>query len=219
MKKLDDKWNKIYRNPSEYTYYEILKSHENLEGIIRYFKLKSVKKILDLGCGMGRNFFPLVKAGFEVYGIDSAKNGVDYILSDKKIKFFTNQVVVGKFQNLPYENNFFDAVISVQTLNHGKKADVLKGIEEVKRVLKNQGLIFVTLPGRIAKGKVRYCLVKTAKKIEPNTFVPTTGEEVGVPHHIFNKNMIKKYFKDFEQIKIEKDERDYYCVLGRKIGR
>ena len=106
----------------------------------------------------------------------------------------------------------------MQTLNHGYEADVIQGFKELFRVLKPGGIIFITLPGRISKGKVRHCLVKTARKVERNTYIPTIGEEIGIPHYIFNKSLIAKYMRGYSFIrKIWNDEKDYYCVLAKKI--
>ena len=155
--------------------------------------------------------------GFDVYGADVsdvAIKAVKKISDNNKLNISAN---LCEFQKLPYEDKFFDAVISVQTLNHGYEKDVLQGIREIKRVLTQNGYIFVTLPGTISQGKVRYCLVKTAKKIWEHGYIPTKGEEIGVPHVIYNKSLLKRHYKDFEFISLEKDEKDYYCLLGKLI--
>lgn len=215
MKKLKTDWDTIYKNPGDYQYYDVFQAHQDLGKIITLFKQESVKRVLDLGCGVGRNLFPLQEAGFEVYGIDSAPNGVNHILASPQGKFLSGKIVVGKFQSLPHPDGFFDAVISIQTLNHGYEADVVKGIGEIERVLKPKGLIYITLPGRISKGKVRYCLVKTAEKVDSHTYLPTIGDEIGVPHFIFNKKLIRNYFANFFELSITRDDKDYYCVLAK----
>ena len=119
------------------------------------------------------------------------------------------------FDKLPYKDDFFDAVVSVQVLQHGKEMDIKKAIREIKRVLRPAGLIFITLSGRCSKGKVRPFLVKTAKKIAPRTYRPTQGKEVGLIHYIFNKRQIKKHFRSFKILKLWRDEKDYYCFMGQ----
>jgi len=209
-------WNQIYQNPEDYTYYNVLTPHKSLEDVIHWFASKKVKTVLDLGCGMGRNFFSLLEAGFDAYGIDNAGNGVNHILSQKTQYNISDKVILGKFQDLPYGDGFFDALISIQTLNHGYEADIMQGIKEIERVLHPGGYFFITVPGRVSLGKVRYCLVKTAKKVEPHTYLPTIGDEIGIPHYIFNKQLIQKHFSRFKNLTIAKDEKDYYCISGQK---
>lgn len=216
MKKKNQAWDEIYKHPQEYKFYDLSNAHEDLEKVIKWFKSKNVNSVLDLGCGIGRNLFPLIKAGFNVYGIDNSQNAISSIISTNIGKKIIDKISIGKFQKIPYEDVFFDAIISVQTLNHGYESDIKEGISEIKRVLKPNGLIFITVPGRISQGKTRYCLVKTARKVEKNTYIPTKGEEIGVPHYIFNKKLIFKLFSDFSILNISKDEKDYYCIWGQK---
>lgn len=216
MGNLKTGWNQIYRNPGNYGYYNVLTPHLSLKSVIHWFQSEKVRKVLDLGVGMGRNFFPLLDAGFDVYGIDNAENGISHILSQNKKYDISNKVTLGTFQNLPYDDGFFDAVISIQTLNHGYEADIIQGIKEIERVLRPGGIFFLTIPGRVSQGKVRYCLVKTANKVAPNTYLPTIGDEIGIPHYIFNQQLIKKHFSRFEKLVINKDEKDYYCISGKK---
>src|SRR3989344_1894822 len=96
--------------------------------------------------------------------------------------------------------------------------DILKGILEMERVIKPSGLIFITLLGRISQNKLRYCLVKTAKKIEENTYLPTIGDEIDVPHVIYNKKLIKRHYCNFKFIDLWKDDKDYYCFIAEYGG-
>ncbi len=216
MGSLKTGWNQIYQNPKNYIYYNVLTPHLNLEDVILWFQSKGVNTVLDLGVGMGRNFFSLLNAGFDVYGIDNAENGIKHILTQDTELDISNKVVLGTYQNLPYDDCFFDAVISIQILNHGYEADIIQGIKEIERVLRPGGCFFITVPGRVSQGRVRYCLVKTAKKVEPHTYLPTIGDEIGIPHYIFNKQLIKKHFSRFEELIINRDEKDYYCISGKK---
>lgn len=213
-------WDSIYQQPTQaYHYYDLTQPHENLAEIIKFFKAKKVTSVLDLGCGVGRNLIPLVKQNFTVTGLDESTTGINKLKDYLHKHNLHAKVQVGQFQRLALADTSFDAVISIQTLNHGYEQDILQGFAELNRVLKTGGLIFLTLPGRIAHGKVRYCLIKTAKKIAEHTYLPTIGEEIGVPHYIFTKNLIKKYLKNYCLIKkIWRDEKDYYCILAEKIG-
>ena len=217
---MKNKWNDIYKNEKEtYLYYDISEPHEDMEKIILEIKRKNKSaKVLDLGCGVGRNTIPLIEAGFDVFAFDSAPEGIKILRrklterdkkADLKILDFKGE--------LPYESNFFDAIISVQVLQHGYESDIKNSIKEINRILKKNGIIFITLCGRYdAKGKERYTLVKTAKKVANNTYIPTIGSEIGMPHFIYNKRLIRKHFKNFNIYDLWKDERNYYCFLGCK---
>jgi hypothetical protein len=87
---------------------------------------------------------------------------------------------------------------------------------ELARVIRPEGMLFITLPGRIAKGKVRYCLVKTANQIDDRVYLPTKGSEVGIPHYIFNSWLIKMHLHNFTIENIWRDYLDYYSVLAKR---
>lgn len=184
--------------------------------IVRFFKKQGVKRVLDMGCGAGKDLVFLAKNGFEVFGIDIAPEGLKFIKAQlKKFKLKSNFKVGNVFDRLPFQSNFFDAVISVQVLQHGKVDKIKKAIKEIERVLRPGGFVFITLCGRLSKGKVRYCLVKTAKKIAPHTYVPQIGNEKGLVHFIYNKNIIKEHYNNFKIVSFCRDDKDYYCFLAQ----
>jgi len=210
-------WDKIYKQSSGYKYYDLHEAHEDLKWVADKFRQYYVKRVLDVGCGLGNNLLPLLRYGFDVFGLDSSREAIEKtreLLAKEGEK--KERALVASFSEIPFDNNCFDAVLSIQTLQHGKEAEIKQGVSEITRVLRPTGMIFVTVPGRYARGKQRYCLVTTARQIEERTFVPTNGEEVGIPHHIFNKAMLLSYFSDFNPIKIWRDSKDYYCFLGKK---
>jgi SAM-dependent methyltransferase len=216
LKEQSQGWDKIYEEPEGYKYYDLYKPHQDMDNVANFFNERGVVKVLDIGCGLGRNLRFLQTKGFGVVGIDSSPTAIQKLSSQLDKERSRTELVVGSFCNLPFENGSFHAVVSVQTLNHGTQEEVESGVSEVERVLAPGGAIFITVPGRIASGKVRYSLVKTATQISERIFVPTVGEEVGVPHFIFNRRIINKMFSNFGILRIWKDERDYYCFKGIK---
>jgi len=213
-------WDNIYEKQGEkYKYYNIFEPHKDMSYVSKVFSKHKVNTILDLGCGVGRNLIFLSKKGFNLYGIDYSLDGVKILnskLKSLKLSDKTNIICGSFYDKLPYKDFFFDAIISVQSLQHGKEKQIKFAIKEMLRVLKPNGLIFITLAGRTSKGKVRHCLVKTAKKIAPNTYLPTIGDEIGLVHFIYNKELIEKHYKDFKIIKSWRDDKDYYCIIGQK---
>jgi len=112
-----------------------------------YFKLDFDKrkkiKILEVGSGSGANLWMLAKEGFDVYGLDSSNKGNQLAKTHLNDKWGVNaSLTVGDFTDLPYEDNFFDAVIDVVSLQHINLNDCTKAFNQVVRVLKPSGKFF-----------------------------------------------------------------------------
>lgn len=215
-------WDKIFRQYGKV----FIKPQEDIPKIIKLFKKRGIKRILDLGCGSGRHTVYLAKRGFEVYGIDSALEGIKITRDWLKEEGLKARLKIGDiYKKLPYKDNFFDSIISTQTLHHGKIEKIRKLIKETERILKPMGLIFVTVRRALRvkgwrknkivihrwkgwkKRKVKY------KVIGPRIYVAVEGDEKGI-HFSFTKKLIKKEFKNFKipEIWIKKG---HYCFLGQ----
>jgi ubiquinone/menaquinone biosynthesis C-methylase UbiE len=97
--------------------------------------LKNKKgKILDLGCGSGRNF---VKTEGVIYAVDFSEKMLGYASEyarEQGIKVITKKALA---YELPFEDNFFDAAIFIATLHCIKgKEKREKSLRELWRVLK-----------------------------------------------------------------------------------
>ena len=212
-------WDKIFREKGKV----FIKPQEDIPKIVKFFKKMVVKRVLDLGCGSGRHLVYLAKQGFSVYGIDIASEGIKIAKEWlKKEKLKANLKIGDIYKKLPYQNNFFDAIISIQTLHHNKIEKIRKAIKEIERILRPEGLIFITMRRALRvkgwkKNKIvihRFKNKKTKYKvIGPRIYVPIEGGEKGLIHFCFNNKLIKKEFKNFKIPKIW-TKKGHYCFLG-----
>lgn len=205
MIKIGD-WESIFKKNGKV----FLEPQEDMNKIIPILKKHNVKKILDLGCGSGRHSVLLAKKGFEVYATDISNSGLNiskkWIKQEKLSVKFKNHSCYEKF---PFKDNFFDAVISTQVIHHNFHDKVKFSISEIERVLKPEGIAFITVSANKYKRRA-----SKFKIMEPRTYIPLDGEEKGLPHFIYTKNLMKQDFKNFNIIDIHKDTHDHWCLLG-----
>jgi len=114
--------------------------------IMRYIlagKYVRNKVVLDVACGAGYGTCYLAeRGGLKVYAIDINENA----LSIAK-EFYNHPNIVyirGDALNLPFPNNFFDVVVSFETIEHITQID--KYIRDIKRILKVGGLFICSTP-------------------------------------------------------------------------
>ena len=92
--------------------------------------------ILDIGCGNGKNMY---------YRNDLKFKGID--ISNELVKICKNKgydVIEGCMTSLPFENNTFDGLLVVASYHHLDNNEARRiAIEEMYRVVKKNGLIFI----------------------------------------------------------------------------
>lgn len=123
--------------------------------IKKWFKKKG--KILDVGCGAGREAIALAKKGFDVVGIDLVPAMIKKAkLLAKKYKVQV-QFKVGNATNLEFPNNSFNYVLMLaQMIEHiPKRTNRIKALKEARRVLKKNGILIFSTHTRGSKFKYR----------------------------------------------------------------
>lgn len=110
------------------------------EDMVKHYGLQPGQTVLDVGCGKGFLLydFTQVLPGLKISGIDIS----DYAIENAKeeVRPFLKQ---GLAQELPYEDNSFDLVISITTLHNLYLYDLKKAIQEIERVSKKSSYVVV----------------------------------------------------------------------------
>jgi ubiquinone/menaquinone biosynthesis C-methylase UbiE len=113
----------------------------------------------------------------------------------------------------PYEDNFFDAVISIQVIHHNLMKNIRKTISEIERVLTPGGLLFVTFPV-LHPGPVSEEDDWNLIEVEEGTYLPQRGWESGIPHHYFTLDEVPIEFQSFDIYDIYLDETGHRCIIA-----
>lgn len=95
------------------------------------------KKILDVGCGNGRDLKMFVQLGYEPTGIDLSEKMVA-ICKDKGF-----DCIYGDMEEMPFDNESFDGVWALASLIHIPKDNVPVVVEKIHNLLKKNGLFYI----------------------------------------------------------------------------
>jgi protein-L-isoaspartate(D-aspartate) O-methyltransferase len=104
------------------------------EAMAEHYGLKPGDKILDVGCGKGYLLyeFTQVVPGVEVAGIDISQYGIDNAKEE-----IQPSLTVGNAISLPYEDDYFDFVVSVTTMHNLYNYELRQALQEIQRVGKS----------------------------------------------------------------------------------
>lgn len=105
-----------------------------------HYCIKPGDKILDVGCGKGFLLydFTLVVPGVEVYGIDVSQYAIDNAKEEVR-----DRLTVGSATQLPWPDQHFDLVYSLNTLHNLHCYDLDPALREIERVGKKNKYICV----------------------------------------------------------------------------
>lgn len=165
-----------------------------------------VKHILDLGSGSGRHVVYLAGSGFTVHGFDNSPSGIELTKQWLSQENLDADLHLGDMtEKLPFDDNFFDAIVSIQVIHHARLETIETIIAEMERILKPDGAILIT----VAKIKNQ---AKNYEQIAPNTFIPLDGYEKGLPHYFFDEAQLRKSFNRFDIQAIYVDAVDHLAL-------
>lgn len=121
-------------------YYQKRFWHPVVPTFQKYYQLTRESSILDVGCAKGFMLYDFKKLipGIQVTGLDISTYAITH--AQETIKPF---IKVGNAKKLPYKNDSFDLVISINTAHNLKLDDCKKAISEIQRVSKKYSFITV----------------------------------------------------------------------------
>ena len=190
--------------------YTQLPSLSYLPRIPEELRAKSVKRVLDLGCGSGWLSVYLARQGFEVVGVDVSKQAIALaetwaLQEDLKIAFS-----VADIADLDFAENSFDAVVANSIFEHFPLQVAHKMAEKVHQILGEDG-IFIGCFDEVGGGPGEYyCL-------DDGTHVYTDKSRLGMLLRRYSDEELGLLFKSFGKISTDKvDAGSTFLVATKK---
>ncbi len=107
-----------------------------------HYQLPPGARILDVGCGKGFLLHEFTRAvpGAQIAGLDISRYALDHALTE--VQPF---LVEGDATSLPYPDNAFDLVVSINTLHNLRLPDLDRALREIERV--SSGASYILMDG------------------------------------------------------------------------
>lgn len=181
---------------------------------------EGVEKVLDLGFGLGRHVILFAREGFDTHGIEPTSSGFAYCEEWLKAEGLHADIRTGEMTELPYGDGFFDFVLSWNVIYHGTLSRLRKALEEIRRVARKGGLVYLTM------NSTRNKHYGQGTEIEPDTFLNPMKMDGDLPHHYSDEGEVKALLEDWEVVRIEEREESlagiidpgsyHWMILARK---
>lgn len=131
-----ESFNKFAEQYADITFLNILQYELN-----RFISLiPSEGKILDLGCGGGRDVQYFADFKLEAIGIDASIK-----LIDEAKKRVNGNFEVMDMRNLTFKDEEFNGVWAQDAISYVTKEDVINVLKHISRILKKEGVFFISV--------------------------------------------------------------------------
>lgn len=154
---------------------------------------RKFKRVLDGGCGYGRDCIYLAKEGFDAVGIDASAEALGLAREWASKEGLTIDFRNTDITDTGFEDFFFDTVIMFNTFHFMLEKPREKAITEIYRILKNGGMVVQAMFSRNEKG------FGEGIEVEENTFEFKPGR----PVHFFSGDEIRNAFAQFAILQLD----------------
>jgi len=115
--------------------------------------LRADMRVLEAGCGFGRNLAYLMREGCQIFALDADAAGIEHVRqlsASLNTGLPVDNFQVGQIEKMPFPDEFVDAVICSAVLHFARDEDHFRAmLSELWRVLRPGGLLFCRLGSRI----------------------------------------------------------------------
>ena len=172
------------------------------------------RRVLDLGCGIGRHTVALASRGFTVTATDVAPVALMRCAAWLARKGLSASPTCHEMGALPFPNCTFDGLIAYNVIYHTTAAGMQRTLAEMHRVLNPGGWLYTTVVAREDSKVAGYQTdVETGKcaEIEPFTFIylHDAPNDKYLPHHYCDRAELNELLADFVVTDLCLDRREY----------
>ncbi|WP_089839123.1 class I SAM-dependent methyltransferase [Granulicella pectinivorans] len=164
-------------------------------------------RILDAGCGYGRNLVYLLREGADIHALDQNPEAVTHVRElalSLRCPLPAANFAVAPIEAMPFPNDFADAVLCNSVLHFARDEDHFRAmLAELWRTLAPGGLLFIRLGSRIGMD---------FERVGPNIF--RTGD--GSDWFLVDEDMLLDLTEELNAIQVDPLKttvvQDYRCM-------
>ena len=210
-------WQELWHDPKIRERWEAMPPLPEVVEMADRLERKKRRRVLDIGCGLGRHTVYLAARGFGVTATDHAPAAIEACRGNLEEAGLAATMVDLEMAEFPWPASAFDGVVASNVIHHADLATLRGIIASITRGLADGGyLVWVTpTPRHFGCGQGR--------EIEPGTWVGSDAPDGDLPHHYSTEAEVRELLQAYEILRIEEREypdeqgsRFHWRVLARK---
>ncbi len=196
--------------------------------ILGQYKNKDAK-VLDFGCGIGFNIYYYSKSFPDIIGIDNDKSAVEIAKKQLRKLGCNKKIISYNGRILPFRKNTFDIVNVSDVWEHADNPSLM--LKEIHRVLKRDGIIYITNPNKLWPIETHYKLLFLSylPYKMANAYVRIAGkanryDDIHLPTYGEFKKSLEEFFKvrditfdfviDYKKYSLDKERGMIILIIG-----
>lgn len=190
-------------------------------------------KLLDLGCGIGLTTAVLANCFPDSTGCDIGRKEV--LASKELLKLLKIKIPVVFYdgKHLPFKDNTFDIVTSIEVIEHVSHPNIM--LREIKRVLKPDGILHITTANKwwpiephyhllllsyLPKNLANFYLKVSKRGLLYDINLPSYGKFYREVNAHFNiEDITLKVIKDYKKYGLDEERGLLISFIGSLLGR
>lgn len=181
----------FWSEPSEDVYY-----------LVARWKKSGRRRVLDLGCGMGRHSLLFAEHGFEVTALDLSESGLRKLRALATGRGLHIRTVQADLTRLPFGDGSFDAVLAYHSIYHVDSEGIVAAISELHRVMRPGAEVYVTFN---SKSNPTYADPRN-QVVDANVRMKQEEDGTVLPHYYCDIDDIGRLFSGFDMIRVRQIE-------------
>ncbi len=210
-------WQDLWQDPKVRARWENAPPLPEVVDMADRLETEGGRRVLDIGCGLGRHTVYLAARGFEVTATDNAPAAVAACTENLEEAGLTANVIGTEMTDYPFPDGHFDGALGSHVIHHTDRATLERILGEITRTLAPGGYFVWVTP------TPRHMHCGRGTEIEPGTWVDPNHPEGPIPHHYSTEEEVRELLHAYDILSIHEHEyregqvsRFHWRLLARK---
>jgi len=210
-------WQELWQDPEVAKRWKEWPPSPGVVAMADLLEAEGGRRVLDIGCGVGRHTIYLAARGFEVSATDNAPAAISACKNSLQDAGLVASVVEADMTDFAFPDSYFHGVVASHVIHHTDRATLKRVIDLISDKLAPGGVLAWATP------TTRHCGCGRGREVEPGTWVNEEHPEGPIPHHYCSEQEVRELLSTYEILSMDEEEsgqpgnrRYHWRIVARK---